>query len=765
MTRTRSLQTRVWVALLAITLLAPNALAKERSRLVNAVPSDVFLCVSGQHNPERAFLDDYWGGVFDALKQSDVGPDLMALVGSLMGEKQVAEVQRLRTLATQLLDGVDWKALGGGEIVFAERLNSPLQIGTNLSISPPDMVFLARGVDKSAASNYDGLVTILKTMAAEINQAAGEEALAVETKENRGAKIAGMNLLKAVKDAPSLALAVILRDDVIAITFGDRMQTDVLDLMEGSGSAQPLAATSRYQGAFTGLPKAEDNQTFFDVQALLRFYRDMVDVAIDEVGAKPEDTIVNAYGNKKANEIAERGVEAYRQQDFAQALELTKQAHEIAPTDSRLMYNLACFSALTDKEEEALTWLDKAVDAGFRAPEQIAHDSDLLSLQGHARFEAAVARAKKHAADKGLQNAKMWKGLATRLLDAPGMVDYVASVEYTDGYAAYTDQIVALVPGAADKPLYSVFGKRTPIAEFDRFLPEETVSFSIDSGIDLEALYSFVIETLASMGEKGTELLAQWDGVQDRTGFNLRRDLLSWIDGQTISVEMAGPNGAGSVLMIKVNDAETASARLASSLTSLSKGLHDLAQKNPMLAMLSLRTEPSTDGQLAGFHNVFIGMSPEPAVCGVTKGYLFLSSSADAVKTCLATAAGEHPNVTKNEQLMSELLVPNGPFRSLSLADKRSLGDNIAKGIGLASMMGGGMMMAIPDPEARQVLVKVLGMVSKLGPIARKIDFYKSTSSCTTFDSKGWHSRSVTNYRTPAERVASHGNTASAPPK
>ena len=120
----------------------------------------------------------------------------------------------------------------------------------------------------------------------------------------------------------------------------------------------------------------------------------------------------------------------------------------------------------------------------------------------------------------------MWKRLADRLIDVPGMIDYVASVEYTDGYRVHGEEVTVLTPGASEQPFYHVFGDRAPLSNFARYLPEETVSFSLGSGIDLEALYKFVEDTIRGMGSKGEEILAQWAGMQAQFGVDFRKDVL-----------------------------------------------------------------------------------------------------------------------------------------------------------------------------------------------------------------------------------------------
>ncbi len=743
--------------MLSVGLLAPNAAAKGKSSLIGAVPDDVFICVAGRHNPERQFLCDYWDEVIDALKESGIGSDLMELIVSQLGEEQRAEVDRFKELAKKLLDGVDWDKLGGGEMVFAERMLKPVYIGKGVTMMP-DMVWMFRGSDGSASENYEGLVAILQAIVAEVNKAAGEEVLTVNTTPRLGAKVAAVNLLAKVPNTPPFNLAMALHRDVIVIAAGDKILDEVLGLLEGKSSKKSLAASRRFKQAFANLPTAEDEMTFFDVPVLLGSFRALGDLAVAEAASSGSgDAVTNARFCDEANKLAEKGVEAYRQKDYQKALEYTKKAHEVASADSRIMYNLACFHAMVGNKDEALTWLEKAVDGGFSAPKQIAKDADLKIVRGDPRYEAALAKATKQVTAKSRAEADKWQQVAVRLFDVPGMIDYIAAVKYTDGYTVHAEEITALVPGAADNPFYPVFGKRKPLTDFDRYLPKETVSFSVSGGIDLGELYRFLEDTIRGLGPKGEEMLAKWAGMQKELGFDVRKDILGWIQGDIIQLTLKQPVGSAWVLMLKVADEAAAREKLDSAVAFLSTNLQQAAQKNPALAMLTPRTSPVTHEKLSGFHNVAVGMMPQPAVCGVSGGYLILGSSADAVALCLATAAGDHPNIRKNSQFMAEAVIPKGAVRSISFTDKRNFGTEIAQFIGVLSMVGGMSAMMIPDPEAQQLITKILGPVAKLGPIAQKIDFYKSSAKYTTFNGKMWHTRSVTNYRSPAERGAGKG--------
>lgn len=54
------------------------------------------------------------------------------------------------------------------------------------------------------------------------------------------------------------------------------------------------------------------------------------------------------------------------------------------------LYNAGCACALLGRTDEALEWLRKAVDAGFKDLTQVARDSDLESLRADARFRAMI---------------------------------------------------------------------------------------------------------------------------------------------------------------------------------------------------------------------------------------------------------------------------------------------------------------------------------------------------------------------------------------
>lgn len=60
-------------------------------------------------------------------------------------------------------------------------------------------------------------------------------------------------------------------------------------------------------------------------------------------------------------------------------------------------YNLACAYAVTHDTEHAFEALDSLVNRGYRQPQALEADSDLVSIKSDARFATAVEHARKNA--------------------------------------------------------------------------------------------------------------------------------------------------------------------------------------------------------------------------------------------------------------------------------------------------------------------------------------------------------------------------------
>ncbi len=741
---------RVLLTLAVLTIAAvPAAAQSEKFTLVRAVPSDVFVCIEQRTNPDREFLRKYWDEVWQAFLDTGVSSDVTGFVASLLSEEQQAEMDRLKALATKLYEGVDWQALASQEMVFAERMAQAMQMpGGGVNMGPPDFIWLLRG--SKAEHNFTGLVAIMESAIQEINKAAGKPVLEVERTDVNGNPVARINLFKNVQGPPAWYISLGRHGDIIVMGAGTSIFGEVMDLLDQKGNVPSLASQPRYREAFSKLPEAEDGKVFFDMQAMLKPFRGLLETIAGAMG----DSIQNRTTNPEALKLIHQSVQAYGQKDYPKALELIKQAHKVAPDSPIVLYNLACFSALNGDKNAALDWLDKAVDAGFYSPSKIATDSDLTSLRDDKRYDTILAKAHTLAANAGKNKKQeaIWRTVAQRIFDGPAMFDYSATVEYTKGYSTYSDTIAALVPGASDNPFYPVVGNPQPFTKLGQYLPEETLSYSVNAGVDLNALYDFVIKTIQMVGPEGQQTLDKWDKMQQEIGVNVRDDILSWLGSRTRTVSLQ--HDRGGVLMLQVRNDEKAKSSITSAIDFIVKNMQEQSAQNPMLAMFMIRTAPLNDDELPGFQSLMFGMSPQPIVWGVRDGQLMFGSNADAVKLCLATAAGKHPSIKDNQRIMKEAIVPDQPFVSATLTDQRNLGREMSQLIGALSMGSGMFTMFIQDVQTRQTLSKVVNIIAKLGPAVSKIDFIKSKSTATTFDGKAWHTKMVTHYVSPEEHAA-----------
>lgn len=380
-----------------------------KSTLARAVPHDVLVFVSTRHNPERAFIDDYWDGIVQEACRRGLDGDVMSLVGSLLGESGTAEALRLKARALELMGNVDWRAFGTREIVVAERLNPPMRLNTrNAVFAPPDLVVIVQADRAAIDGNFQGLRALLQALTEEVNKAADAQILTMERSTIHTADVAAVNLLAALPGAPPLQLAVAHSGDIVVISFGQTLRDEVLGLLNGVATKAALADDPRFVAAFAGLPPARDSLEFFNAPQLVQFLEPFIKVA-STMAAAPRDVYLNTAMDAAASEAHSKALDAYRHGDYAGALKFTQQAHASASGNSIILYNLACFSALTGESEAALARLQEAVQAGFCAPGKIAEDTDLNSLRDHPRYakilEGAARRAREGLAEDRVINS------------------------------------------------------------------------------------------------------------------------------------------------------------------------------------------------------------------------------------------------------------------------------------------------------------------------------------------------------------------------
>jgi beta-lactamase regulating signal transducer with metallopeptidase domain len=152
---------------------------------------------------------------------------------------------------------------------------------------------------------------------------------------------------------------------------------------------------------------------------------------------------------------ASEGEQAYKQGyqlhskgRYEAAIEAFEAARDLGYKHAASTYNIACGHALMGDSGEAMSWLDRAFDAGFGGPETLVEDSDFNPIRRDSAFQDYIDRAFEAAGMErrspehypyrstlelfekleagGSTNGKKWHYVGTKLL---GMREYDLAIE------------------------------------------------------------------------------------------------------------------------------------------------------------------------------------------------------------------------------------------------------------------------------------------------------------------------------------------------
>lgn len=87
-------------------------------------------------------------------------------------------------------------------------------------------------------------------------------------------------------------------------------------------------------------------------------------------------------------------VAAAQKNDLLTAEEAALAGAKILPKDANWSYNVACVYARQQRLDDAILWLEKAIDLGFNNAAQVLADEDIKALQAHPKFKSLIAKLK-----------------------------------------------------------------------------------------------------------------------------------------------------------------------------------------------------------------------------------------------------------------------------------------------------------------------------------------------------------------------------------
>ncbi len=83
--------------------------------------------------------------------------------------------------------------------------------------------------------------------------------------------------------------------------------------------------------------------------------------------------------------------DAYDEENWSKAIETGLKLDALVPGNALLQYNIACVCALDGRTGEAIGWLRKSAENGYKSFAHLNRDSDLDSIRSHADFAAVAA--------------------------------------------------------------------------------------------------------------------------------------------------------------------------------------------------------------------------------------------------------------------------------------------------------------------------------------------------------------------------------------
>jgi RimJ/RimL family protein N-acetyltransferase len=114
----------------------------------------------------------------------------------------------------------------------------------------------------------------------------------------------------------------------------------------------------------------------------------------EKVGFELERQYESLYGYaSEAEELAEMGWIAFREKEYGRTVDLYRKVFELQPDAPDYKYHLAALAcSATGQFQQALAYLDTAIDRGWRAAEYSAAQPEFQPLHGRPEWRRAIER-------------------------------------------------------------------------------------------------------------------------------------------------------------------------------------------------------------------------------------------------------------------------------------------------------------------------------------------------------------------------------------
>lgn len=264
-TRLRPQGRPILLCLVALFAASPRSTGQELSRVV---PSDAYSYMHMVSDPSMDFVHEANRGVWQAVKEARLHESVLAMLRvNRVPEQDVAQVEGLIGLCTDLVGKVDWDQLVEHEMVYAEIPSVPFP-GMEIGIS--SVLLACRPARENVPALERSLVDLISGVAGIT------DSLSIQSTETTADPPTRVHSLMAGSQKwmhPVVQVAV--RGDTIMAGFGAEAFGRALDNLEGR-SDDALVDSTRFQNAVGELPGTSTQFVYFDVEGLLDYIFDQV---------------------------------------------------------------------------------------------------------------------------------------------------------------------------------------------------------------------------------------------------------------------------------------------------------------------------------------------------------------------------------------------------------------------------------------------------------------------------------------------------------
>jgi hypothetical protein len=312
------------------------------------------------------------------------------------------------------------------------------------------------------------------------------------------------------------------------------------------------------------------------------------------------------------------------------------------------------------------------------------------------------------------------------------ILEYEVTVEYTEGNLNRTVAYGQAQADYADKVLGKMFSSGEMFENWQSWVPQDAVAYSLNSGVTLLPLYEKVMEVLENDFPESAPVLDQLEELETKFDVRLDRDLLGAFSGESVSVSLPSSNPA----MLGGQDSFLAlRCRKPERVKELLHRLVDAIKETPVGKTQQVALVESDE--LEGFEELSVlSLAPfqvQPTI-GFRDGWMMIGSNPQAIQRVLAARAGEGATITESEAFQRFQLEVEGSVAAISYTDLAATTRQISSLItqaGMAAPFIVAMAGANADPEEMKPIQELLSLLPSVARIVGKFDFLEASLSVT----------------------------------